>query len=270
MFEGSTTSGRRVRQLARSGRRKQQRFDLERPDELLHRHTVERPHPRAVLESDRMGYPARHDDSRASRWSARRGQERTTTELRNQPYGTPSSSSPRCSTPRATPTAGPRSDRWRISPQRAGRRRRLLPHLLPPNNASLVIAGDIEPSKTTGAGRPVLRVDAERGRAEAAHARRAGHAARRAGQSDDHDQSGGGGEGQRYVSFRAEEAYTASASDLGIAAAVLGGGNASRSTSGWSTAIGSRPRCTRTSTPGRWEARSRSTRSCATAWIRRR
>ena len=103
MFEGSKNVRRgRLRSLARSRRRQQQRLDEQRSHQLLHRHPVERARARAVPRVRSHGLPARHDDARARRRPARRRQERAPPELREPAVrpGVPRACS-RCSIRRA-------------------------------------------------------------------------------------------------------------------------------------------------------------------------
>ena len=105
---------RGVRHVARGRRRQQQRIDDNGSDELLHRHSGECAGSCAVSRIGSHGLSARHDDARARRWSARRRQERTSSELREPAVR---SGVPRavraCCIRRIIRTAGRRSARWK-------------------------------------------------------------------------------------------------------------------------------------------------------------
>ena len=66
----------RVRPVARSGRRRQQRLDLERPDQLLDQRAGELARARAVPRVRSHGLSPRHDDAQDRRCPARRREER--------------------------------------------------------------------------------------------------------------------------------------------------------------------------------------------------
>ena len=65
-----------------SRRRREQRIDRQRPDQLLHRRAVQRARARAVPRIRPHGLPARRDDAEDGRRAARRREERTAAELR--------------------------------------------------------------------------------------------------------------------------------------------------------------------------------------------
>ena len=106
--------GRRVRHPARSGRRQQQRIDVERSHELRDRRAVERAGARAVPRIGPHGLPARHDDARTRQRAARRREERAPAELRESAvrHGIPRARQDALAG-RTIPTAGRRSARWR-------------------------------------------------------------------------------------------------------------------------------------------------------------
>ena len=81
MGSGHVQTGR-VRHAARSGRRRQQRLDGQRPDQLLDQRAVERARARAVPRIRSHGLPARRDDAENRRRAARRREERAAPELR--------------------------------------------------------------------------------------------------------------------------------------------------------------------------------------------
>ena len=75
----------RVRHALEIGRRREQRVDRQRPDQLLHRRAVERARARALPRIRSHGLPARHDDAEDRRRAARRREERAAAELREPP-----------------------------------------------------------------------------------------------------------------------------------------------------------------------------------------
>ena len=111
------------------------------------------------LESDRMGFlldsmsPERVNGQRDVVKNERRQ------SIENAPYGMASIEMDKMLyPPKATPIAGPRSDTWRISPPPATTTSSSSSaSTTSPANASLVIAGDIDPAKTRSAGREVVR-----------------------------------------------------------------------------------------------------------------
>ena len=111
---------RRVRRVARGGRRRQQRLDRERSHQLLDQRAVQRARARAVPRVRSHGLPARLDDAEDRRRAARRRQERAAPELREPPvrHGRASRSA-RCSIPRAIRITGRSSATCRTSPPRA-------------------------------------------------------------------------------------------------------------------------------------------------------
>ena len=83
MFMGSGhVEAGRVRHVARSGGRQQQRLDRERSHQLLHQRAVERARARAVPRVGSHGLSARLDDAEDRRRAARRREERAAPELR--------------------------------------------------------------------------------------------------------------------------------------------------------------------------------------------
>ena len=151
MFEGSKhVQEGRVRHPARGRRRRQQRLDDERPHQLRDRRPVERARAGAVSRVGPHGLSARHDDARnestASATSSRTSGARAT---RTGPTAWRRSSSTRCCGRRLTRTAGRRSATWKTSPPRATTDVvEFFKKYYAPNNASLVVAGDIDFDRT--------------------------------------------------------------------------------------------------------------------------
>ena len=126
------------------------------------------------LESDRMALSARHDDARARRRPARRREERAPAELREQAVRHGVARARRDAVARrVTRTTGRRSATWRISRRRATTTSStFFKTYYAPNNASLVVAGDIDFDGRADARREMVRRDPARRRASCPSRRR--------------------------------------------------------------------------------------------------
>ena len=141
--------GGRIRYAARGRRRVEQRFNRPRPHELLHRSAGERAGAALFLESDRMAYlldtmsPERVDGQREVVKNERRQ------SYENRPYGMASIELDRMLWPPAHPyswpTIGSMEDLTAASYEDIVA---FFKTYYAPNNASLVIAGDIDIART--------------------------------------------------------------------------------------------------------------------------
>ena len=147
MFEGSKNVAEgEFDTLLEAAGGEQQRLDERRPHQLHHRRAGERARARAVPRVRPHGVSARHDDARARRRPARRRQERAPAELREPAvrHGRRSSST-RCLWPAGHPyhwpTIGYMEDLTAASYEDVVQ---FFKTYYAPNNASLVVAGDID------------------------------------------------------------------------------------------------------------------------------
>ena len=140
-------------QLLEAAGRHQQRVDRRGPHQLLHRRAVERARSGAVPRVRPHGVPARRDVAQDGRRPARRGQERAAPELRERALrdGVDRDRA-RCSIrkghPYRWPTIGYMEDLTAASYEDVVD---FFQTYYQPANASLVVAGDIDPAKARAA-----------------------------------------------------------------------------------------------------------------------
>ena len=165
MFEGSAASRRGLLPAAAGRRRAAQRIDQRRSHELLGSRADQRARARAVDGIGSHGLPAAGADRGEVREPARRRAERAAAELR-EPSVRPRADGDawrRCFR-RTIRITGRRSARSTICRRHARRSARVLPRYYHPANASLAIAGDIDPDERARARGALLRRHSSRDR----------------------------------------------------------------------------------------------------------